>query len=278
MLVGQGARHLDRLGEGPVALLGGDGLGLDHLVQHHRGPAFGPGGVVERAVVRRALHHAGQEGRLTDGEVLGGFVEVAMGGGLDAVGAGAEIDPVQIEREDLLLGELGLEPHRQDQLLHLAADVLIVAEEEVARQLLGDGRGALGVAALAQVDEHHADHADRVEAEVVVEAPVLDGDEGRRHIGRQFVDLDRRGELAAAHGDDDARTVEVVDRGVALDLVELGRVRQAVGEHRQEGRGEDHPPDARHRAPVEDGLKGRAPGLAWLAGRGTALALRRAGA
>ena len=45
-----------------------------------------------------------------------------------------------------------------------------------------------------------ADHPPRIEAEVVVELPVLDGDEGGGHVSRQLVDVHRRRLLAAAHG------------------------------------------------------------------------------
>ncbi len=124
-----------------------------------------------------------------------------MAGGLDPIGAGAEIDPVQIEGEDLLLGELGLQPHRQHQFLGLAPGGLGGGQEQVAGKLLGDGRAAPERAVLVgQVIEARPDDAPGVEAEVVVELAVLDGDEGRRDIGRQGVDIDRRRILASTDG------------------------------------------------------------------------------
>ncbi len=96
----------------------------------------------------------------------------------------------------------------------------------------------------AHVGDHGAGHADRVEAGVVVEAAVLDGDEGGRHVVRQGVEVDRRRVLGAAHGDQGAGAVQIGDRGLALDVVELGGVGQAAREHREEGDQEDHAPDA----------------------------------
>ena len=63
-----------------------------------------------------------QQRRLREGQLLGGGVEVVAGSRLDAVGAGAEIDAVQVEREDLVLVELGLQPDREGQLLQLAGE------------------------------------------------------------------------------------------------------------------------------------------------------------
>ena len=63
--------------------------------------------------------------------------------GVDSVGAAAEIDAVQIELEDLVLAELALQRQRQDRFLDLAPEGAVVGQEDVARQLLGDGRSAL---------------------------------------------------------------------------------------------------------------------------------------
>ena len=54
----------------------------------------------------RALDHRGQERRLADVEVLGRLVEVVLCGHLDAVGAPAQVDRVEVVREDLVLGLL----------------------------------------------------------------------------------------------------------------------------------------------------------------------------
>jgi hypothetical protein len=111
---------------------------------------------------------------------------------------------------------------------------------------------------VAQVPDQRAGDAPRVEADVVIELAILDGDEGGRHVFGQGVQVDRRRVLAAAHGQQGAGAVQIVDRGLALDVVQLGRVGQVAGEHREEGDDEDQTPDAEHDRPVQQRLKRRA--------------------
>jgi hypothetical protein len=111
---------------------------------------------------------------------------------------------------------------------------------------------------MADVPDQRAGDAPGVEADVVVELAVLDRHEGGRHIFGQGVQVDGRRVLAAAHGQQGAGPVQIVDRGLALDVVQLGRVGQVAGEHREEGDDEDQAPDAEHDRPVEQRLQRRA--------------------
>jgi hypothetical protein len=54
---------------------------------------------------------------------LADFAEIALRGGLDAIGAGTEIDPVEVEFENLGLGMLALQPQRQFDFLQFALQV-----------------------------------------------------------------------------------------------------------------------------------------------------------
>ena len=78
-----------------------------------------------------------------------------------------------------------LQPQRQQQFLHLAAERARVGQEQVLRDLLGDGGAALHHAAGREVDPGGARQADRVDAGMVPEAPVLDRDHGGRQVRRQ---------------------------------------------------------------------------------------------
>src|SRR4249920_4060933 len=106
---------------------------------------------------------------------------------LDAVGARAEVDPVEIEFENLRLGELALEPDREQRLLQLTIDRAFLREEKIFCELLRDRRATLGYAAVEDVGDEGAADAERVDAAMLVEAPILDGDEGFGNIGRQFL-------------------------------------------------------------------------------------------
>ena len=71
------------------------------------------------------------------------LVEVEMRGAVDAEGAAAHIGAVEIELQDLVLGQPGLEPDREEGFLDLALDGALVVQEQVLGELLGDRRAAL---------------------------------------------------------------------------------------------------------------------------------------
>jgi hypothetical protein len=87
-----------------------------------------------------------------------------------------EEDHIEIERQDLLLAELALQALRDEDLLQLAADGLLLREERAARRLHGDGARALAFAG-GHVDEQRAHDALPVEAVMLEELIVLGGDE-----------------------------------------------------------------------------------------------------
>jgi hypothetical protein len=188
---------------------GGDGVRRDHAgvdvqrqllrlvrlrprrvaVGHHQvddvvAPAEGILGAAEGVVVVRSLGERREVGGLLQVELVDGLaVEVERRGG-DAVIAEAEIDLVQVELEDAVLGEGRLDPERDQGLADFTVKSLLVVEQEVLRHLLGDGGGALLLAG-AEIGQHGADHALRVDAGMLVEILVLRREEGaldhRRH-------------------------------------------------------------------------------------------------
>src|SRR5439155_21578757 len=123
-------------------------------------------------------------------QLPGGLAEIALRCRLDAIGAGPEIDPVEIELENLGLGELTLEPDRQHGFLQLAPDRALPREEQIFGELLRDGRAALRDAAAQNIGDDGAGKADRIEAAVAVEAAVLDRDEGFRQMRRHVLEQD----------------------------------------------------------------------------------------
>src|ERR1700721_4012700 len=121
-------------------------------------------------------------GALRDGEVFGRLAEVTLACCLHAIGAGAEIDAVEIELENLGLGVLALQPERQLSFLQFALEGAFLGQEQVFRQLLGKRRATLRNAAMQDVGNRRPQNAPGVDAEMRIEAAVLDGDERLRQI------------------------------------------------------------------------------------------------
>ena len=151
---------------------------------------FGAFRIAVRRQPRRRFDEARQHRGLRDRDVLRRLAEIALRRGFDAIGAGAEIDAVEIELEDLVLGMLALQPERELHLLQLALQGALLGQEQVLGELLRQRRAALRDAAMQDVGDGGAHDADRVDAEMRIEAAVLDGDEGLRQIGRQVLQRD----------------------------------------------------------------------------------------
>ena len=185
-------------------------------------------------------------GGLGEGEVPRRLAEIAVRGGIDAIGAGAEIDAVEIELEDLLLAEARLEPDREDDLLDLPLEGPLGREEEVLGKLLGQRRAALDDAAGAEIGDHGAGQPDRVDAEMVVEAAVLDRHHRLGQVGRHLVERQARaGRVAAiadqlAVGGDDAHVGRPLGQHPFRGRRQL---RPVVGDERGDAAGGDDQED-----------------------------------
>ena len=214
------------------------------------GAALGGGEVTRRRQPRRRAHQPGEHGRFGKRYLARGLAEVALRGLLDAIGAGAEIDAIEIERENLRLGIFPFQPDRQQHFLQLAIDGALLREEEVLRQLLRDGGAALADAAVQDVGDERARNAERVDAIVRIEAPVFDGDEGLRHIRRQFFQRQHRAGAVAAGGERAAAEIDDLDRRRPLgDFQRLDRRQmRADTDHRADAR--DAKPEREYDAPV----------------------------
>src|SRR5450432_4797288 len=105
-------------------------------------------------------YEASQERGLRHVQVFGLLAEVVARCLFDPVPALPEINRVQVEREDLVLAELLLEPTRQDRLLDLALVAALGVEQHVLDDLLRDGAPALAAAPRTQVAEQGTQHAE----------------------------------------------------------------------------------------------------------------------
>ena len=74
-----------------------------HGGEHDLRAPLGAVGIAGRRQPRRRLDEAGEHRRFGELHLARGLAEIALRGRLDAVGAGAEIDAVEIELENFVL-------------------------------------------------------------------------------------------------------------------------------------------------------------------------------
>ena len=132
-------------------------------------------------VVVRPLRQRGEIGGLRARQLVHRLVEIEQRRRGHAIGADAEIDFVEIEFEDLLLGEGPLDLHREKGFLELARKRQLIRQEEVLRHLLGDGRGALrtpSAAVVLYIGYERARDAGEVDPVMLVEVFVFGRYEG----------------------------------------------------------------------------------------------------
>ncbi len=222
-----------------------------HRLQHELGTSFGSGGIAGGRQLRRRLDKAGKHRRLAEIDVAGRFVEVALRRRLDAISVRAEVDAIQVHRQDLILGELVLQPDGEQHFLHLALQRALRRQEEVLGELLRQRRATLDGMAGQHVRHYRTAEADRIEAEMRIEAAVLDGDDRLGNIGRHIV---QRQSFAAGRttiGDDAA--VEIGDLDIRWPVGDGpgAGVRHARSIVDHEAGSADACPDAEHDAPID---------------------------
>ncbi len=239
--------HLDRPLRRGVRLGLRDVAFFGHPLQDVVAAPHGPPHVDVRALPLGRLDDAGDERRFVQRQVLRSLVEVEPGGGFDAVRAVAEVDLIAVEREDLPLGVALLDLDGEEGLLDLPLPGLLVIEEQLAGQLLGEGAGA-GQPPLDDVfDRRHHDprHDD---AEVAIEIGVLGREDGLAQPRRDVLVLDHDPALRRELADDPpVGRVDAGDR-VRRVVVQGGDLRQVARIGKQ-----DPGDDPEHRRQDEEG-------------------------
>ena len=186
--IGRERGQRDRFLHLRVVLRARDVVVRQHAIEHVRLAPLGAVGVAARIDAGGALRQAGQDGCLAQIQVPDVLVEIVEGRFLDPVARVAEVDLVQVEEKDVVLGEVLLQPKREQHLLQLALELLFPgAEEEVLHHLLRDGRGAQPLLSAHCVDERGADQGERIEARVLVEILVFRRDQGVHEHARDLV-------------------------------------------------------------------------------------------
>ncbi len=144
-----------------------------------------------------------------------------MGGAIDAVGAGAQIDAVQVELENLLLVQRFLQRRRVEQFHIFARIGALGIEKDDLRGLLRDGRAARHDMTGAEILDRRAQEPAHRNAFVAVEAAVFHGDEGGRQVSRHLVEMQAVAHDGAAMADFVAFLVEEGEGHGPIDGVEV---------------------------------------------------------
>ena len=190
--------------------------GFDQVVEHDVGARARGRQIDVRRELGRRLEQAGEHRGFRQVHVARRLVEVILRGRIDAEGAAAHIGAVEIQLEDLVLGQPRFQPHRQERLLDLALDRALVGQKQVLGELLGDGGAALHDAAGARIGDQRARGAGDIDAEMLVEAPVLGREHRLDQVVGKLVERDRIVVPDAARADLVAVAVEEGDRELGL--------------------------------------------------------------
>src|SRR5690606_7474590 len=143
------------------------------------------------------------------------LAEVPLRRRLHAVEAGAQVDLVQVQLEDVLLAEFVLEPRSETDFADLAGELLRAREllgEDVPSELHRDRAEPFPEGQGRDVAPDRTRDAAQVHAAMLPETPILDGDEAvAEHGGDLFVIDDDAalgrevGDQRAIHGEHPAR-------------------------------------------------------------------------
>ncbi len=196
----------------------------------------------------RSLGQAGKKRAFLDRELLRRLAEIAARSQLDAPGAAAEIDGIEIELENLRLAERLLDPRRHDHLADLALIGQVFAHQQVLDDLLGDGRAALRAPRGGEIADEGADQAALVDSLVLIEAFVLGREKGLLHVLRDVGEWNphaplvllehlRKALALAVEHDARSRKLDALEFGVIGQIggrlvVEVDDVAEIHGRHR----------------------------------------------
>ena len=264
----RGRPDLGEVGGVPLALA--EPALLDHPVQDVGDPVPGPFlvAVGEVGVEQgRRVGDGREEGALADRQLRGVLVEVGAAGRLDPVGPTTEVDGVEVVLQDLVLGLLVVDLHRDDQLAELALQRLLLGQVVVLDVLLGDRRAALHPLPAQRAPGAPRQPGDR-DPLVLVEGPVLGGQHGLLHVLGHLVQ--RHGlpvEPAGEPGHLRLAVGVVEDGALGLgEVVGLGHVRAGVGPG-QRGRQQHHDEQGQAHQPEQDAAQTARPTTAPALGR-----------
>src|SRR5215203_3397480 len=206
------------------------------------------------------VQKTGERGRFGEVEVFRALAEIGFGRSLRPVGAVPEVHGVQVGGEDLVFGVVAFVGERQSGLDEAPAEggleALVLGHVEVLHELLRERGAALLDVPGPEVGPRCAGESLWVKTPVVVEAPVLDGDDGLGQVVAEAVEPHG----LAALGDGELPyllPVHIVDVGV-LGQLGVGPVEVALkllGYEEVEAGDHDHGAYSQDQSEVEEGAQ-----------------------
>lgn len=133
---------VDRLLDGGLVALLVDEAELEHALEDPVAPLRTAGRVDQRVVARGRFRQAGDHRHLGQAQVFDRLAVIDLCGSLDAIGTVAQVDLVDVELEDLVLGQLSLDLQGQEDFIDLSREASFIGKEVVLRYLHGDGAAA----------------------------------------------------------------------------------------------------------------------------------------
>ena len=250
-----------------------DELCLRHGSEYGLGALFGTLGIAVWGQPRRRFHQARKHRGFRQRNVLRGFSEIALRRGLDAIGAGTEINPVEVELENLGLGMLALQPEREFDFLQFSLKRALLRQKQILGELLRQRRATLRNAAMQDVGHRRAGYAQRIDSVMRIEPAVLDRNEGLRQIEWEILQRDVGAGHLAARRQHAAVEADDLDRRRPLRNFEGLDRRQMRADPDDDAHQRDYRPQAEHCTPIEQPVES-----ASCPPPGSALAARATGA
>ena len=100
--------------------------------------------IIYRVIVRRAVRNRTQKGRLRHIKIRKLTVEIAMARCLNTIISIHEIDVIQVELHNIVLGIFLFQLHRYEHFLDFSLPVLVRIQVNISGELHRDGTATLG--------------------------------------------------------------------------------------------------------------------------------------
>src|SRR6266446_1284056 len=196
-----------------VGLGRGNFFQFDHAIQNGIALNRGTFGIFQRRKSVRTANQAREQRSFGQIQLRRALAEISLRSCFNAVTAGAEIDAVDVELENLVFGEIALDAQSDHCFQQFAADGAASEWETVAGELLGDATGAFLGRAAQDIVNKRTQNSAPVNSTVLIKTRILPGQHGIDKKGRDLIERNlqpvRAGETAINFSID-------IEDGVAL--------------------------------------------------------------